>query len=322
MVDNIVNDEAPDFIHIDHLQMAQYVENCNKSKKILDEHNVESFIISRISIMERNPLRKIFTRLESKSLEEFEKKAVLGSNMVLTVSEVDRKTLIDLTGEKEKIRAIPIGVDIEYFYYKPLKNNNSNTVVFIGTLYWPPNIDAVRWFYEQVWKNIRKDISDLKWKIVGLNPVEEVLKLPVMDKNIEVHGSVDDIRPFMWGEGIFTVPLFSGSGMRVKILNAMSCGIPVISTTIGAEGIEGLVPVNTSTIQDYNIWIADSPEDFASAITNLLKNNDLREQLSRNGRKLMEEKYSWEIQGEKLLKVYEEIINLRLGHLKKKTGAF
>ncbi|MEW6088674.1 MAG: glycosyltransferase [bacterium] len=325
LIDKVIKEENPDFIHIDHLQMAQYIKGDKKGIKILDEHNVEYQILKRIFEIEKNYFKKIFTYYEFNKLKKVEKEACLESDLVITVSDLDKRTLADMTCNNVRFKTIPIGVDTEYFFYQPIRNKQENAIVFIGTLYWPPNIDAVMWFYKEVWGKLKNnnDIRNLNWKIIGLKPVDEILQLAEIDKNIDVHGSVADVRPFMREGSVFIVPLFSGSGMRVKILNAMACGIPVISTSIGAEGIEGLKPVNFNfckeqtnynlrfTIHDSNIWIADKPEEFIDAIMTLFINNELRSQLSQSGRKLMEEKYSWKTQGEKLLAVYEEAKSLR-----------
>ncbi len=307
LVDKITKEENPAFIHIDHLQMAQYVTQYPKEKKILDEHNVEFLIIERIYQTEKNIFKKIFAYFEYKKLKNYEKKFILESKQVFTVSDIDKKILNDISNNQVKINTIPIGVDTEYFSFKPSSSAQKDTIVFIGILFWPPNIEGIRWFYQKVWAKIDKEV---KWKIVGMNPSKEILDLNKIDNRIKIYPDTKDVRPFMWDEGIFIVPLLSGSGIRVKILNAMACGIPVISTSIGAEGIEGLKPVishqSPVTSKQFNIWIADEPDEFANAVITLLKNKNLREQISINGCKLIKERFTWDIQGEKLLKVYLE----------------
>jgi glycosyltransferase involved in cell wall biosynthesis len=238
-------------------------------------------------------------------------------------------------------------VDIEYFrapahqytsapeYKSPTTNHQPlNTIVFIGTMFWPPNVDGISWFAGKIWPLIKKQVVRRssfvvrpKIQIIGQRPTGAIKELAKKDENIELIEYAEDIRPYMQKGKVFIVPLRQGSGMRVKILNAFASGIPVVSTSVGAEGIEGLHPVvsgsrpsgqawlvNSETnhqppaiSHDFNIWIEDDPGKFAGAIIELLNNDELREMLSENARKLVEERYSWEIIGRRLIEVYSKV---------------
>ncbi len=299
----LLNDDY-DVIHIDHLQMAQYVDDNCKSFTLLDQHNVESMIWKRIS-ENSSGLKKLFARNEARKLQRFEAQACSNSDLVLTVTEKDKEMLSSLTSNRARIEVVPIGVDCDYF--KPMEaRERTPTITFVGTMFWPPNIECVLKFYRETFLLIRKEIPEVKFRIVGSRPSKKVQNL-ARDKNVEVTGYVDDVRPLMAESSVFIVPLLSGSGMRVKILNAMSMGIPVVTTSIGCEGIEGLISVGDGKSVDESIWIADSPKEFAGAVATVINNRELSSRLSKNGRQLMLKKYDWSVIQDQILKVYREI---------------
>jgi sugar transferase (PEP-CTERM/EpsH1 system associated) len=300
IVDKIIREEKPDLIYVDHLQMFQYVKN-HKGFKILDEHNVENLLIKRLAKNEPNYFKKIFLNQEQKKLMDLEKNACLVSDLVLTVSDVDKEILSELASHKVRIESIPIGVDCEYFSFKPRpaeSEGQKKSIIFIGTLFWPPNIDAIMWFLNNVRPLIREKTGNVNLKIIGNKPVRKVAQLAKFE-NIEILGNVQDVRPFMRQGNVFIVPLRIASGMRVKILNAMACGIPVVSTSIGVEGVE--------VKNGENILIADTPKDFADNVIKSLDERDLSEKISLNARRLVEEKYEWRIVGKKINELFSSI---------------
>jgi polysaccharide biosynthesis protein PslH len=170
----------------------------------------------------------------------------------------------------------------------------------IGTMYWPPNVDAALYFYREIFPKIRRQMSDATLCLVGPKPTADVLAL-ASDPAVSVTGLVPDIRPWAQKCGAFIVPLRSGSGMRVKILNAMAMGVPIVSTTVGAEGIE--------VTDGENILLADAPEAFAAAALRVLTDPALACRLASGGRTLMERLYSWEIVGAQLRATYRELLS-------------
>lgn len=307
---------AYDVIHVDHLQMAQFVPDGARVATLLDEHNVEWRIIERIAHSDPSRIKRLVAKHEYPKLCSFETLACEKADYVLTVTEEDKAVLSGSlgTGAEDRmtlrIEAIPIGVDIEYFDYswKPTKSANS---MFVGTLYWPPNIDSVTHFSRDILPLVREEIPDAGFDIVGLRPAKAVVGLGKSIAGVDVTGSVDDVRPYMSRSRVFVVPLRAGSGMRVKILNAMAVGVPVVSTSIGCEGIEGLVtvrkPADSGANRQANIWIADSRAEFSEAVVTLTRDEELATMLSHNGRKLMVDKYDWEIIRQKILEFYGEI---------------
>jgi len=158
-------------------------------------------------------------------------------------------------------------------------------VLHLGTMFWPPNIDGVLWFAERAFPRVLEHAPEAHFTIVGKNPPEVVESLPQRVRNIHVTGYVPDPGPYLKQAAAFIVPLHAGGGMRVKIVDAWGWGLPVVSTTIGAEGIE---------VRDgENILLADTPDDFAAAVLHLLKEPAAGERLRANGRAWVEERYNW-----------------------------
>ncbi len=287
-------------LHVDHLQMAQFIPRKTPGVRVvLDEHNVEFRIPQRLAQTSKNPLIRFYGRHEWQRLRRFEQASVRRADLTLAVSNEDRETLEDLvTHDVGTIRTLPIGVDTDYFV-STQRTAHSETLVSIGTMYWPPNIDAMCWFCREVLPMIKESRPNLKLLIVGARPTAEIQALAA-DPAVTVTGSVPDVRPYGQDCGAFVVPLRSGSGMRVKILNALAMGLPTVSTTVGAEGI--------AVTDGENILLADTAQDFAAATLRLLSEPDLAVRLAQNGRQLMEERYGWDAIGVQLRQHYAQVL--------------
>lgn len=294
-LDRAIRDFRPGVIHIDHLQMAQFVGPDAGCATVLDQHNVESTIIRRIAETSRSPLTRVYAGIEWPKLQRFELQACARCDLVLTVSEEDKAELQRQDPSLANVEALPIGIDTETF--SPVdRSPGSKNILFLGTMYWPPNVDCVHYFCREIMPIVRKSVPDCTFTIAGQRPVKSVVALS-SDPAVRVTGYVDDVREVAKDCGVFVVPLQAGSGVRVKILNAMSMGLPVVSTTVGAEGIDG--------VGGEDLLIADAPDDFAQAVVRVLTDPDLASALSRNARRLACEKYSWETVGRRALGLYD-----------------
>jgi glycosyltransferase involved in cell wall biosynthesis len=162
-------------------------------------------------------------------------------------------------------------------------------VTHVGTMYWPPNVEGILWFWEEVWPQVRSHAPAARLTLIGKNPPDSIRVLD-QETDVDVLGYVEELTPFLAETVAFIVPLHAAGGMRVKILNAWCRGLPVVSTTIGAEGI---------AVQDGadnlvgNVLIADTPASFARAITQVMADVELRDRLRANGRRQVEERYDW-----------------------------
>ena len=301
-IDGLLENNEFDVIHVDQLNVAQYVNGVSASKKVLDEHNVVAMNVR--SLFETtafvNP-KKMFLYLEWLKLRRYETNACRKFDAVMTVTEQDKKILQSCLPSKIRLEVIPIGVDLNEFTLLS-RNNKSKVLVYMGTMYYQPNIEGIMWFCRNIYPLIKKEVPDIKLLIIGSRPPTQVQKLE-FDESIHVLGYVDDIMPYMHDCAVAIVPLRAGSGMRVKILNFLAMGIPVVSTSLGCEGI--------NTIHGENIVIADEPYDFAKGVVALLCDENLAEKLTRQGRRLVEDKYSWDTIFNRLDEIYQKIENMR-----------
>lgn len=295
----------PDAVHVDHLQMAQFLASFLPASAnptiVLDQHNVEHRIIRRIAESPgTNPLMRGFAGIEWPKLRDFEIAAMRRADVTLAVSDADRDAFVSLAPDlADKVVTVPIGVDTDYFTVAE-RRPDAQTILSIGTMSWLPNVDAMRWFVSEILPLIRAKKPGAHVCIVGANPAIQVVALGKRDPAVVISGTVPDVRPYAKECGVFVVPLRSGSGVRVKILNALAMGLPVVSTRIGAEGI--------AVTHGENILIADTPHQFADAVCRVLHDRAFADRLGANGRALVEEKYTWDAVGKRLHAVYDRVL--------------
>ncbi|MES2462985.1 MAG: glycosyltransferase [Armatimonadota bacterium] len=297
-------------VHVDHLQMMAFVPPSGSpafadAKVVLDQHNIEHQILQTIAQIEPKSfsLLQWAARWDLPRLKRFEQSACQRADRVLVVSQTDADVVTELLGREaaaEKARVTPIGVDTEYFTPTKPARYPSGPMLSVGTMYWPPNVDAVQWFCAEILPLVRKDLPYARFQIVGSKPAPRVRALAAAQpESVDVTGTVPDVRPYMSGCSVFVVPLRAGSGMRVKILNAMAMGLPIVSTTLGAEGI--------AVTPGENILLADDPAAFAEAIKQVLTSPPFAERLGHAARDLALQRYSLNLAAQELLHVYREL---------------
>lgn len=291
----LVREETFDLIHADQTSMAQYalyarshaVEAGGRPRIILDAHNALYRIPERLAAHEHNLLKRLLLQREARALARYEAALWGRFDHVVFVAEQDRQTLLArLSNGRPPLpyTTIPICVDPAV---QPLIERALSpcTITHLGTMFWPPNVEGVMWFGQEVFPQVLAQVPGARFVIVGKNPPPEVYRLPAQISHVEVTGYVADPAPYLAETAVFIVPLRAGGGMRVKIPDAWCRGTPIVSTTIGAEGIE---------LQDgVHALIADTPEALAAAVVRVLQNPALGEQLRQNGRQWVEEHYNW-----------------------------
>lgn len=268
-------------IIFDHLNITSYCKKIEKvnSLKILSEHNCEYLILKRRYENEKSILKKFYLKYEYRKTEKYEKHIIEKFDKVIMLTEEDKKYISDKDIQNDKISIVPISVDTNY--KKQNYNNKIKNLIFLGTMSWYPNEHGILWFLKNVWPLIIKGNKEIKLYIVGKNPSDEIMKMN--NDRVIVTGYVDDVNKYIEICNVCIVPLFIGGGMRVKILECMAKGIPVISTSIGAEGIK--------YTRNNEIVIADTPEEFVESIYKL---NDkcFYNNIKINGIKLVNKIYS------------------------------
>jgi sugar transferase (PEP-CTERM/EpsH1 system associated) len=251
---------------------------------VLFQHNVETMIWRRYVETAADPLRRTYFRLQAGRMFRYERDVCRAVGQVVAVSEADAQSMQQSYGVKNVV-SVPTGVDIDYF----LPGSNHSHVadlVFVGSMDWMPNIDAVDDFVKNILPRIRAQQPECSLAVVGRNPPPSVHKFAERDPLIQVTGTVADVRPYLWGSSVSIVPLRVGGGTRLKIYEAMAAKIPVVSTSIGAEGLEIDPPSN--------IRIADAAEGFAAECLSLLASREARVQVAAAAWEMVSSRCSWE----------------------------
>lgn len=288
-IGQLLNSQAFDAIHADQLWMAQYALEGQtaspKPKLILDQHNAVYLIPQRLAEEESNPLKRMILARETGLLKSYETDVCNRFDHVVWVTEEDRRAVAALSPKATEANNNPPSTVIPICGDPSGVNPVTPTpdrrrITFLGGLHWPPNAQGIVWFAKEVFPLIRKAAPEAILTVIGKSPPPEL-----DTEGIEVTGYVDDLMPYLAQTAAFIVPLHAGGGMRVKIIDAWSWGLPIISTTIGAEGIDISPPKD--------ILIADSAADFAEAVLRVLNNPDLARNLGNAGRETVLEKYNW-----------------------------
>jgi glycosyltransferase involved in cell wall biosynthesis len=293
----LIGQHQVDVVHADQTSMAQYALYAHSAARppdprprlILDAHNALYRIPERMARHEANPLKRAVMRREARLLQRYEQEAYRRFDHVTFVTEVDRKELLEeANGWRQRgapgTSVIPICVDPGK---KPLirRAREPRLVTHLGTMFWPPNVEGVLWFTQEVWPRVVDRVPEARFCVIGKDPPQDVRDLRMEARSVDVTGYVPDPTPYLAETAVFIVPLRSGGGMRVKIIDAWSWGVPIVSTTIGAEGID---------VRDgENILIADEPDAMASAVVRVLRHPELGRRLRENGRGWVEERYNW-----------------------------
>jgi len=283
-----------DAIHADQLWMAPYALaararaalQSERPRLILDQHNAVYLLTRRMAAQARNPIARLGYRRESVRMAAYEAQTCLAFDRVVTVTDEDRQYLLQLYPNGRQPRfsnVIPICLELES---NTVENRlpNASTILFLGGMHWPPNADGVEWFAEHVLSLIRVHVPEARFTAIGKQPPQS-LRAEVLAGHIHLPGYVEDVRPFWRNSGVFVVPLRAGGGMRVKILDAWAWGVPVVSTTVGAEGL--------ACSSGNNVLLADSAEEFAQAVVQVLTDQDLATRLAQGGRATLEKYYDW-----------------------------
>ena len=283
LLEKLIRQERFDRAVVDHLTPASYYPDLEHS--VLFQHNVETVIWRRHTEHAADPLRRLYFRLQARRTEEFERRVCRAVSRVVAVSPVDARAMRELFAI-EHISEIPTGVNIEYHAPPPSVPHFAD-LAFVGSMDWLANVDGVTWFVEEVLPLIRRRKPGCTLGIIGRTPPASIQEMARRDPAIFVTGTVPDVRPYLWGSAISIVPLRIGGGTRLKIYESMAARVPVVSTTIGAEGLV----VNPGE----NCRIADTARDFAGQCVDLLDDPAARARLADAAWQMVSERFSWEV---------------------------
>jgi len=299
-VDRLLKNRQLDVVICDRLTETLYIlDKCEKVIKVYSTHNIEHLLVRRFFESTTNIFKKIASYMEWKKMADYERKVWKNFNFSIAVSEHDKKIMSEFVSA-DRVFVVANGIDTESFQYKD-SIRVPQSVIYTGQMGWYPNKDAVLYFVDEIYPLIKKEIPNLKFFIVGNNTSQKIQKLGQGNNGIEVIGHVDDIKPYINKSTIVIVPLRIGSGTRIKILEALAMEKPVISTSVGCEGLD--------VTDGENIVIADEPAEFAHKTVSLLKDGVACEKLGKAGRKLVKERYDWGVVGNQLVKFQNSLEN-------------
>jgi glycosyltransferase involved in cell wall biosynthesis len=222
--------------------------------------------------------------LQARRMFNFEADICRRAGHIVAVSKSDNETMRNLFGVT-RVSDVPTGVDIDYFNPEGQTGSPAD-LVFVGSMDWLPNIDGMTWFLGEILPLIRRRRPDCSVAIVGRKPPQSLLERASSDKLLRVTGTIPDIRPWLWGARVSIVPLRIGGGTRLKIYEAMAAGAPVVSTTVGAEGLD--------VQHGNNILLADDPAAFAECCLGLLTHDERRRAMASTARDHVVRNYSWD----------------------------
>jgi glycosyltransferase involved in cell wall biosynthesis len=283
-----------DIIHCDILPLAYCVRNLNGAFCVLTDHDVSYLKARRLAAQSRNPAVKLFLYYEALKLKRLERRIFKHVNLGIAVSEVDRRHLQSLCPEG-RFAVVENGVDVTTFVPKP-EAAEPDTLLWIGGFHDYFNYEAILFFLDEIYPRIKKEKTDAKLYLVGGEVPDRLRKFAARDPSIVFTGYVEDPLPYLQRASVFIAPILSGGGTKLKVLEAMSTGKAVISTSIGVEGIEGE--------NGRHFIVADHPDSFSAGVVDLLNDRARRDFLGSNARRLIEEKYDWAAICEKTSKIY------------------
>jgi polysaccharide biosynthesis protein PslH len=297
LIADLLRREHYDVLICDFLHPSPNVLSEQSVPKILFQHNVESMIRQRHYHSASNLFLRAYLYWDWVRLKRFEHKAVHAFDHCIMVSEQDSEALQRLFGAVNS-SSIPTGVDVDYFQSREPEASGHH-IVFTGSMDWFANEDAVHFFVRDVLPRIREQLDVTFW-VVGRTPTKAVRALADEQPFVRVTGTVDDVRPYMDRAAVYVVPLRIGGGTRIKIFEAMAMGKPVVSTTIGAEGL----PVS----HGQNVILADDPAQFASDVIRLLTSRAERRRIGDAARALVVEHYTWDVAARRFSDICEAVV--------------
>lgn len=296
---DILKNDAPEIVQFEGSFIAQYapvVRKHSHAKLVLRSHNVESRIWQRLAREQKNPFKKWYFNDLAQKIAAFEQKQLqqLDGVVAITANDLDfyQQTAPDLPAIE-----ISAGMLVHDSPQQEEHSNNVQQLCFLGSLEWQPNLSGLEWFLEKVWPALKAQYPQLEFHIAGKNPPDHSRNWE--GNGVRVHGMVPDADAFLLNHGPLIVPLFSGSGMRIKIVQAMALKKTIISTSVGSEGI----PLESGS----SFLLAENKEQFMEAVGHLLTNDGLAEKLANNARVLAEELYDWSSLVKKYQVFYQQL---------------
>ncbi|NDJ85480.1 MAG: glycosyltransferase [Chloroflexi bacterium] len=298
----LLDERAFDVIHVESFYMMQHIPAGNEVPILMSEPAIEHVVWWRHAKV-ANPIhQRPGIAIEALKMRLFEPRAWGRADMIRVLSDVDAEYVHRMV-PGVPTRIIPHGVDVEYFHRGPGDRAHAKAI-YVGDYKYFPNADAARYFIESIMPHIRAECPEFELVLVGKDPTPAMVaagKDP--NSGVIVTGLVDDLRPYLTEATVFVCPIRSGSGIRNKLMEAAACELPVVTTTIGSEGL--------NPIDGEHMLLADTPEDFANAVLRVINDTALAERLARQSRKWVVSQYSHHHGAAAVAVVYDELLDRR-----------
>jgi sugar transferase (PEP-CTERM/EpsH1 system associated) len=291
-----------DVVHFDTISLAPYRTVAHGYKTVLNHHNIESEMMLRRSHRESNPVKKLYLLQEGYKLRRTERQVCRAFDLNITCSSVDSERLRKMD-RAIRVKEIPNGVDVGYFVPLNLEKAR-HSLVFAGGMTWYPNREAMLFLARRIWPLLTEKVPDVGMTVVGRAPPQELLMLAQSDQRLRVTGFVDDVRPYIDTASVYVCPIQDGGGTRLKILDALAMGKPIVAHPIAVEGID--------VEPEKHVLIARTPEEFVRQIVRLFEDPSLYRRLAEEGRRLVEEKYDFREIGATLIRAYNQVVENRV----------
>jgi glycosyltransferase involved in cell wall biosynthesis len=287
-----------DLVHFDTIGLAPYRAVTGRIPATLTHHNIESHMMKRRADNKRNIVAGGYFRLEGQRLESIEKRTAAQFAAHITCSDLDGERLHKIVPEANVV-VIPNGVDCEFFSSQALPMR-PESVVFVGSMNWYPNVDAMLFFLREIWPGLKKRVPGATMDIAGSSPPASLLKLARSLADVAVHGYLPDVRPLIDSAAVFVCPIRDGGGTKLKILDAFAMKKCVVAHPIACEGI--------NVTAGRNVILASTAEEFVAEISRLFTDDARRLAIATAARQLAESEYSFQRIGERLNSTVEGIV--------------
>ncbi len=298
-VHDVIEKHSIDLVQCETIAMAPYAEGIADRPTLLVHQNVESDLLRRRARSERNPALRAFFGLQAPRVARYEDRYLKSMSAHVMVSEDDRSLLVG-RARGARVVVVPNGVDTAYFAPGRPAEAAAPELIFVGGMSWYPNSDAITWFLDSIWPEIRRQRPDVRFTAVGSHPCPALLRAAEEDpEHVAAPGLVPDIRPLVDRAALFVCPFRVGGGTRLKILDAWAMGKPLLSTGVGCEGL--------GAENGRDLVIADEPGAFANEAVALLGDAARRQRLGERGRERALAEYAWPVVGRALLDLYGEL---------------
>ncbi|HEY6465163.1 MAG TPA: glycosyltransferase [Candidatus Acidoferrales bacterium] len=298
VIANEITSNRYDLVHFDTIGLASYRDLTADVPAILTHHNIESHMMMRRADNAKSAAARAYFRVEARRLEVFERRVAPAYAAHITCSDLDAERLRRIVAGATVV-TIPNGVDCDFFNSEQA-GTRPNSVVFVGTMNWYPNIDAMQFFLRDIWPELRTRVPDAIMDIAGSNPPEDLIQLARSLPGVTVHGYLSDVRPLIDSAAVFVCPIRDGGGTKLKLLDAFAMKKCVVSHPIACEGID--------VTAGRDVVLASTPEQFVSQICRLFQNERERVDIGTAARQLVEKNYSFRQFGERLNTTIEDVV--------------